>query len=88
MPDGKKPFILDLTLTALRELLNSWGQPDYRAIQIWQGLYKQLWRFPDEFTNLPVELRQRMLNGLAFSSIIPGQVLFSICLKVMRLKPF
>jgi 23S rRNA (adenine2503-C2)-methyltransferase len=77
MADGKKLFILDLTLPELRELLNSWGQPDFRAIQIWQGLYKQLWRSPDEFTILPVELRQRMQNELAFLSIISGQILQS-----------
>jgi len=77
MADGKKFFILDLTFAELQELMNSWGQPDYRAIQIWQGIYKQLWRCPDEFTILPVELRQRMQNELVFSSIVPGQVLQS-----------
>ena len=60
MPEVRKPFILDMSLPDIQELLESWGQPEFRVIQIWQGLYKQLWHYPDEFTNLPVELRQRM----------------------------
>jgi 23S rRNA (adenine2503-C2)-methyltransferase len=77
MPEVKKPFILDLSLDQLQELLGSWGQQHFRANQIWQGLYKQLWQYPDEFTNLPIELRQRMDNELAFTSLIPGETLHS-----------
>ena len=77
MPEVRKPFILDLSLPDIQELLKSWGQPEFRANQIWQGLYKQLWQYPDEFTNLPIDLRQRMVNELTFSSLVPGQTLHS-----------
>ena len=77
MPEVVKPFILDLSLADIQELLKSWGQPEFRANQIWQGLYKQLWQYPDEFTNLPIDLRQRMVNELTFSSLVPGQTLHS-----------
>jgi 23S rRNA (adenine2503-C2)-methyltransferase len=77
MPEVKKTFILDFSLNQLQELFISWGQPHFRANQVWQGLYKQLWQYPDEFTNLPVELRQRMDNELTFSSLTPGQTLQS-----------
>jgi 23S rRNA (adenine2503-C2)-methyltransferase len=39
----RKPLIYDLDLPELEEILAEWGEPAYRARQIWQGLYQQLW---------------------------------------------
>lgn len=72
-----RPLIFDLDLPALTSLLQSWQQPAYRAKQIWQGLYKNFWTTPEEFTNLPLALRQKMDESLSFGSLSPIQVLRS-----------
>jgi len=72
-----KPFIYDLDLEALTELVRAWGEPAYRARQIWHGLYQNMWTSPEEFTNLPAALRQKLAEGVRFSSLTPAQVLQS-----------
>jgi 23S rRNA (adenine2503-C2)-methyltransferase len=71
------PLIYDLDLSELQALLVSWGEPGYRAKQIWQGVYRNLWAQPEEFSNLPAKLRSRMSEELLFSAIQPGAVLRS-----------
>jgi 23S rRNA (adenine2503-C2)-methyltransferase len=66
-----KPLIYDLPIAELRTLLKDWGEPNFRVVQIWQGLYQQLWRSPDEFTNLPKPLRERLSEEFSFSSLNP-----------------
>ncbi len=61
----------DLSLEELTEQIKSWGQTAFRAKQIWQGLYKNLWVKPDEFHNLPKELREKMAAEWDFESIQP-----------------
>jgi 23S rRNA (adenine2503-C2)-methyltransferase len=56
----KKANIYDLNHDDLTILLKTWGEPDYRAAQIWEGLYQHLWSSPEEFTSLPKELRQKL----------------------------
>ena len=53
-----KPLIYDLDFASLEDILGS--EPRYRAQQIWQGLYHQLWQKPEQFTNLPLSLRQKL----------------------------
>lgn len=72
-----KPLIYDLDLPGLAAIIKSWGEPDFRAIQIWQGLYKNLWEGPDQFTNLPRVLRYRMDDSFNFRNLRPGAVLTS-----------
>jgi 23S rRNA (adenine2503-C2)-methyltransferase len=64
-----KPLIYDMDQTALQQLLKKWGEPAYRAKQIWQGLYQQLWESPEQFTNLPAGLRQKLADHFRFSSL-------------------
>jgi 23S rRNA (adenine2503-C2)-methyltransferase len=52
--------LLELTQDELAQLLASWGQPRYRADQIWEWLYKKLAADPAGMTNLPKELRERL----------------------------
>jgi 23S rRNA (adenine2503-C2)-methyltransferase len=58
----KTVSIYDLSLDELISLLKSWDEPDYRAHQIWEGLYKQYWSSTDEFSILPKELREKLGN--------------------------
>ncbi len=71
------PLIYDLNLDELRERMAALGEPGYRAKQIWQGLYQNLWAGPDEFTNLPKTLREKLKTTFRFSALTPGQVLRS-----------
>ncbi len=72
-----KPLIYDLDITDLTGILESWGQPKFRARQIWQGLYQSLWSAPEEFSNLPKELRQRLEAEFSFSYLEPVTMLNS-----------
>jgi hypothetical protein len=69
-----KPLVYDLTIDQIKTLLVQWGQPAYRAKQIWQGLYQHLWTSPDEFTNLPKILRDKMAEELTWTAITPDTV--------------
>ncbi len=73
-----RPYIYDLDLDSLTELLRSWGEPGYRAEQIWHGLYQNLWQKADEFTVLPLKLRQRLSEQVSFSHLDPTSNLQSI----------
>ncbi len=52
--------LLDLNRLQLVELLTDWGEPRYRADQVWSWLYKKLATRADEMTNLPASLRARL----------------------------
>jgi 23S rRNA (adenine2503-C2)-methyltransferase len=73
----KASLIYDLSLTDLSSLLMEWGEPGYRARQIWQGLYQNFWYKPQEFTNLPFALRQRLGETLEFEGLVPSVLLDS-----------
>ena len=66
-----KTLIYDLDLPELSITLQDWGEPKFRAKQIWQGLYQSLWSSPDEFSNLPKSLRQKLGDEFAFSHLKP-----------------
>ncbi len=57
--------------------MKEWGEPPFRASQIWQGLYQQLWSAPEEFSNLPAALRARLGGQVSFKNLAPSQVLHS-----------
>ena len=52
--------IYDLSLPQLAELLQSWGQPAFRARQVWAQLYRKLAPSFDAMTDLPATLRERL----------------------------
>ncbi|MBN1314664.1 MAG: 23S rRNA (adenine(2503)-C(2))-methyltransferase RlmN [Anaerolineales bacterium] len=52
--------LYDISLLELTELVTTWGQPGYRAKQIWHWLYKQLATDPTQMTNLSRELIERL----------------------------
>lgn len=73
----KKTLFFDLDLEELKTLLVSWGEPAYRAGQIWKGMYQNLWASPDEFTNLPKGLRQKMAEEIEWTALEPSMELKS-----------
>jgi 23S rRNA (adenine2503-C2)-methyltransferase len=76
--ETKTKLIYDLNLDELKALVVDLGEPAYRATQIWQGIYQHFWQKPDDFTNLPVELRQKLADTFLFTSLEPVKVLKSV----------
>ncbi|HZW03376.1 MAG TPA: 23S rRNA (adenine(2503)-C2)-methyltransferase, partial [Anaerolineaceae bacterium] len=72
-----RPLIYDLNPADLTEILKTMGEPTYRARQIWQGLYQQLWDSPEQFTSLSKGLREKLGEQFRFHSLTPGQTLRS-----------
>ena len=60
-------LIYDFDFDEITNLLNEWNEPSYRAKQIWQGLYRHFWNSPDQFTNLPKSLREKLAEFVTFS---------------------
>ena len=69
--------IYDLTFPELTSLLNDWGEPAYRARQLWQGLYQQFWNSPELFTNFPISLRSQLAEKIQFKVLTPVTTLNS-----------
>ena len=59
-----KPSLYDLDLAELESLLAEWGEPRYRAKQVWEWLYHHLVGRIDEMTTLPKTLRS-LLDDMA-----------------------
>ncbi|MFH2103898.1 MAG: 23S rRNA (adenine(2503)-C(2))-methyltransferase RlmN [Chloroflexota bacterium] len=70
-------LVYDLSLPSVSELLRSWGEAEYRATQIWQGLYQHYWNSPEEFSTLSINLRDKLANYFSFDAITPIKVLTS-----------
>jgi len=64
-------LIYDLSLVDLTSMLVAWGEPAYRARQIWHGLYRDFWISPQEFTTLSASLQQKLNTSLLFSPLVP-----------------
>lgn len=71
------PQPYDLSLQEWIDLFQSWGEPAYRARQVWHGLYRRFCQSPDEFTDLPRPLRQRLAEHFRFPPLIPQASLTS-----------
>ncbi len=61
----KRPNIYDLSIHDLTELVTAWGEHEYRARQIWEGLFRHYWGDIDEFTNLPKNIRHKLAEFAA-----------------------
>ncbi|MGC9360929.1 MAG: 23S rRNA (adenine(2503)-C(2))-methyltransferase RlmN [Anaerolineae bacterium] len=61
--------LLDLSYEELERLLTDWGEPSYRAEQVWQWTYRRLAASCGEMTNLPKSLRQRLRESVRMRSL-------------------
>ena len=61
-------LIYDPDISSLMNLLTEWGEPAFRAKQVWQGLYQHLYTSADQFTNLPKSLREKLGEYFIFSN--------------------
>jgi 23S rRNA (adenine2503-C2)-methyltransferase len=63
--------LLDLTYEELQSLVTSWGEPAFRAGQIWDWLYRRLADSADVMTDLPRALRDRLAAEFACVRLAP-----------------
>ncbi len=63
--------LLDLTQEMMRALLAEWGEPRYRADQIWSWLYRRLATTAEEMSDLPRELRSRLAAETCLDPLTP-----------------
>jgi 23S rRNA (adenine2503-C2)-methyltransferase len=63
--------LLDLTKEELQTLLAKWGEPRYRADQIWNWLYRRFAANPEEMTVLPASLRARLAAETRLDPLTP-----------------
>jgi 23S rRNA (adenine2503-C2)-methyltransferase len=61
----------DYDLDDLEQLLESWGEPTYRAAQVWDAVYKQLKFNPELISNIPKPLRSRLDEFFNWKSLHP-----------------
>ncbi|MHB8629607.1 MAG: 23S rRNA (adenine(2503)-C(2))-methyltransferase RlmN [Aggregatilineales bacterium] len=54
------PNLYDLSFPELADKLSAWGEPPYRARQVWEWLYKRKAAEFEQMTNLPRALRERL----------------------------
>jgi len=66
-----KTLIYDLNQSDIQSMVNTWGEKPYRTTQIWQGLYKNLWQSPEEFTMLPLDIRKLLTSSFEFNVLDP-----------------
>jgi len=60
---------LGLSFADLTDLLGSWGEPRFRAAQVWEGLYRHLAASPDDLTTLSLALRGRLAAGTEWTPL-------------------
>jgi 23S rRNA (adenine2503-C2)-methyltransferase len=70
-PAASRPLLYDLTLPEMTELLVSWGEPAFRARQVYRQLYVNLAGDFDAMTDLPAALRAKLRLETTLSSLRP-----------------
>ncbi len=63
--------IFDLSFDELQALVAGWGEPTFRARQIWEWLYHRLADSFDAMSNLPRSLRERLAAEFAPARLTP-----------------
>jgi 23S rRNA (adenine2503-C2)-methyltransferase len=63
--------LLDQNFNELQNLFQSWGEPAYRAGQLWTRLYQGLVVSFDEMSELPKSLRQRLAHETVLGRLKP-----------------
>ena len=77
MRQDKKTSVFELTPRELSDCLSKWGEPTYRANQIWHALYRELVVSFDDISNLPKRLRHRLSDRFHFNNISLESDLYS-----------
>src|SRR2546423_1835564 len=63
MADEKQAGLLGLCFQELSALVQGYGQPSYRARQLFEGIYKQRLSSIDEISTLPADFREQLKSS-------------------------
>jgi 23S rRNA (adenine2503-C2)-methyltransferase len=74
---GQKESIYGTTLSGLRECMEQWGQPAYRAAQVLEWIYAKRVESFEQMTSLPAVLRASLEERFGFETLTPVRVLGS-----------
>ncbi|MGQ9927274.1 MAG: 23S rRNA (adenine(2503)-C2)-methyltransferase [Chloroflexaceae bacterium] len=74
MMSSALPSLTNLTLPEFEALMREWGQPPFRARQIYRQLYVNLVDEPAAMTDLPAALRERLCAETTIGSLSLAQV--------------
>jgi len=74
---SKRRILLDLAKEELNEQLAAWGEPRYRAEQIWRWVYQRGATHFAEMTDLPADLRARLEKTFAIDPLQEIQAITS-----------
>ncbi len=66
-----QPSLFDLTFDELQAVITGWGEPAFRARQVWEWLYHRLADSYAAMTNLPRALRDRLAAEFALTRLSP-----------------
>ena len=66
--------IYNLPIEELERYIKDIGEPRYRAIQIWEGLYLHLYNDPNEFSSIPLVLRENLSKEFSFNNLEPIEI--------------
>jgi 23S rRNA (adenine2503-C2)-methyltransferase len=66
-----KSFFFDLEFSSLQQELLALGEPNYRALQMWQAFYRNLVSSPDQISTFPLKLRKKLNEMYDFSHLGP-----------------
>ncbi|MGD0709293.1 MAG: 23S rRNA (adenine(2503)-C(2))-methyltransferase RlmN [Anaerolineaceae bacterium] len=77
MRNNLRPYLLDLPFDELKQALLAIEEPAYRATQLWQGIYQQLWPSLEQFTSLSKALREKLVGQYDFTALKPVRSLES-----------
>lgn len=69
--NSSPPLIYNFDKSDIQNIVMEWGEKPYRTTQIWQGIYKNFWQLPDDFTNLSIEIRQLLESNYSFVGLDP-----------------
>src|SRR5438477_9564576 len=69
--NNQNPFLFDLTLKQLHEIITGWGEPAFRAKQIWDWAYIKLAGSFEEMSDLPKGLREKLKEKINFTHLTP-----------------
>ncbi|MBP7830934.1 MAG: 23S rRNA (adenine(2503)-C(2))-methyltransferase RlmN [Kiritimatiellae bacterium] len=65
----RAPSIYDMSAAGIEALLRGWRQPAYRARQLYRQLYVQLAARPEDMSDLPAALRERLAREVRFNDL-------------------
>lgn len=72
-----RPLFYDLEFEKLQTTLLEWGFPRFRAKQVWQGVYRNLWPSALDLRTLPEPLRKRLDEEFSYQALRPATKLES-----------